>query len=150
LLSPAAVLYPLAFLTGALALGGVAAGMLLGHWYLIDLGLSIVPLRRLFTYFVTVLLVHIAVLVLTMSAMALAPAPGPAAVATLWQDHAPLLAARFLLGPVAALGLGLMIHRTLQIPQTMAATGLFYIAILFVMVGEILGRLILFRTSLPL
>jgi len=43
-----------------------------------------------------------------------------------------------------------MIHRTLQIPQTMAATGLFYIAILFVMVGEILGRLILFRTSLPL
>src|SRR5439155_1310165 len=75
---------------------------------------------------------------------------GTGAVGTLWHDHAPLLAARFLLGPLAALGLGFMIHRTLQIPQTMAATGLFYIAILFVLVGELLGRLILFRTSLPL
>ena len=34
--------------------------------------------------------------------------------------------------------------------DAMAATGLFYIAILFVLVGELLGRLILFRTSLPL
>jgi hypothetical protein len=43
-----------------------------------------------------------------------------------------------------------MIWRTLQIPQTMAATGLFYIAILAAVVGELLGRLILFRTALPL
>jgi hypothetical protein len=150
LLSPATVLYPLAFLTGALALGAVATGMLLGHWYLIDLGLSIVPLRRLFRYFVAVLLLHLGVLGLTLVAMAFVPAAGSAAVATLWHEHAPLLAARITLGPLAALALGAMIHRTLQIPQTMAATGLFYIAILFVMVGEILGRLILFRTSLPL
>jgi hypothetical protein len=149
-LSPATVLYPLAFLTGALALGAVATGLALGHWYLIDLGLSIVPLRRLFNYFVGVLITHLAVLALTVAVMALAPAPGPAAVHTLWTEHGPLLAARLLLGPIAALGLGYMIHRTLQIPQTMAATGLFYIAILFVMVGELLGRLILFRTSLPL
>ncbi len=150
LLSPATILYPLAFLTSALALGAAAAGMLLGHWYLIDLGLSIVPLQRMFRYFVTVLLVHVAVLLLTVLALALMPGPGAAAVAALWREHGMLLAARFLLGPGAALGLGYMIHRTLQIPQTMAATGLFYIAILAVMVGELLGRLILFRTSLPL
>jgi hypothetical protein len=150
LLSPATVLYPLAFLTGALALGGVATGMLLGHWYLIDLGLSIAPMRRLFRYFVVVLVVHVAVLATTIAAMALTPGAAADAVATLWRDHGMLLGARMLLGPLAALALGWMIHRTLQIPQTMAATGLFYIAILFVMVGEILGRLILFRTSLPL
>ena len=150
LLSPATVLYPLAFVTGALALGAVATGMLLGHWYLIDLGLSIEPMRRLFRYFVAVVLLHAGVLALTILVMALGPAAGTAAVASLWHEHGPLLAARFLLGPLAALGLGVMIHRTLQIPQTMAATGLFYIAILFVLVGELLGRLILFRTSLPL
>jgi len=150
LLSPATFLYPLAFVTGALTLGAVAGGMLLGHWYLIDLGLSIVPLRRLFDYFVAVLIAHLAVLLLTLVAMRVAPAPGPAAVATLWQDYAGLFAVRVLVGPLAALGLGYLIHRTLLIPQTMAATGLFYIAILFVMVGEIIGRLILFRTSLPL
>jgi hypothetical protein len=43
-----------------------------------------------------------------------------------------------------------MIWKTLQIPQTMAATGLFYIAILSVLVGELMSRFILFRTSLPL
>ena len=43
-----------------------------------------------------------------------------------------------------------LIQRTLQIPQTMAATGLFYVAILFVMVGEMLGRLVLYQTGLPL
>ena len=46
-LGPATLLYPLAFVTGALVLGAVATGMLLGHWYLIDLGLSIDPLQRL-------------------------------------------------------------------------------------------------------
>jgi hypothetical protein len=149
-LSPATVLYPFAFLTGALALGAVATGMLLGHWYLIDLGLSLVPLQRMFRYFVTVLLVQLAVLALTVGTMALVPGEGAAAVTTLWREHAGLLAARIVVGPFAALGIGWMIHRTLQIPQTMAATGLFYIAILAVMVGELLGRLILFRTSLPL
>ena len=87
---------------------------------------------------------------MTVALLALGPDAATAAVAALWRDHGALLAARFVLGPLAALALGFMIHRTLQIPQTMAATGLFYIAILFVMVGEILGRLILFRTSLPL
>jgi hypothetical protein len=148
LLSPATVLYPLSFLTGALALGAVATGMLLGHWYLIDLGLSIVPLRRLFHYFVTVVVAHLVVLTLTLVVMAVGP--GATAVATLWNDHAPLLATRLVLGPIASLGLAFMIGRTLRIPQTMAATGLFYIAILAVMIGEVLGHLILFRTSLPL
>jgi hypothetical protein len=52
--------------------------------------------------------------------------------------------------PIGAAVLGVMIWRTLQIPQTMAATGLFYIAVLAVLVGEFLGRFILFRTGLPL
>ncbi|TMA46662.1 MAG: hypothetical protein E6J76_16505 [Deltaproteobacteria bacterium] len=149
-LSPATLLYPLAFLTSALVLGAVATGLSLGHWYLIDLGLSIEPLRRLFRYFVIVLLVHLAVLAMTLVTMALGSGPGPAAVATLWREHALLLALRIVLGPLTALGLGYLIHRTLEIPQTMAATGLFYIAILAVMVGELLGRLLLFRTALPL
>ena len=98
LLSPAAVLYPLSFLTGALALGAVATGMLLGHWYLIDIGLSIEPLQRLFRYFVAVLLLHLAVLTVTLAVMSLAPGPGTAAVTTLWHEHRSLLAARFLSG----------------------------------------------------
>jgi hypothetical protein len=149
-LGPATVLYPFAFLTGALSLGAVATGMLLGHWYLIDLGLSIHPLVRLFRWFVVVTAAHVAVLLLTLLVLATTSGTAADAVRLLWEHHASLFAARLLLGPVAALGIGYLIHRTLAIPHTMAATGLFYIAILFVLVGEMLGRLLLFRTSLPL
>jgi hypothetical protein len=149
-LGPATVLYPFAFITGALSLGAVATGMLLGHWYLIDLGLSIHPLVRLFRWFAFVTIAHVVVLLATTLLLAVIPGPGADAVRLLWEQHAGLFAARLILGPIAALGIGWMIHRTLAIPQTMAATGLFYIAILFVLVGEMLGRLVLFRTSLPL
>jgi hypothetical protein len=124
--------------------------MLLGHWYLIDLGLSIHPLVRLFRYFVIVTAAHVALLLVTVVVLGATSSSGAVAVRLLWEHHATLFAARLLLGPIAALGIGYLIHRTLAIPHTMAATGLFYIAILFVLVGEMLGRLLLFRTSLPL
>jgi hypothetical protein len=149
-LGTATLLYPLAFVSDALVLGAVATGMLLGHWYLIDLGLSIDPLQRLLRYFVVVLLLQLAVAAVTVLLMLLTPGAGRDAVARLWDDHLALVAMRLVLGPLAALGVAWLIHRTLAIPQTMAATGLFYIAILAVLVGEMLGRLILFRTSLPL
>lgn len=145
----AALLYPLSVLSGALALGAVATGMLLGHWYLIDLGLSIEPLQRVFRFFVAAVGLQLAVGVATIALLAATSDDALAAVVRLWDDHRALLATRLVLGPVAALGIAWLIHRTLQIPQTMAATGLFYIAILAVLVGEMLGRLILFRTALP-
>jgi hypothetical protein len=43
-----------------------------------------------------------------------------------------------------------MTWQTLKIPQTMAATGLLYIATMSVLVGEFLGRFIMFRTAIPL
>jgi hypothetical protein len=150
LLAPGTMLYPLAFVASALVLGAVATGMLLGHWYLIDVGLSIAPLRRLQRYFVGVLVAQLVVGAIVISVLGVSAGPGAAAVGLLWREHAALLALRIVLGPLAALGIAYLIHRTLAIPQTMAATGLFYVAILAVMIGEILGRLILFRTSLPL
>ena len=67
----------------------------------------------------------------------------------LWQNHSTLLVSRLIAGQIAPLILSWMIWRTLLIPHTMAATGLFYIALLGVFVGEILGRQILALTSLP-
>ena len=148
-LGPGTLLYPLGFLAGALALGAVATGMLLGHWYLIDLGLSIEPLQRVYRFFVFALVVQLIVGVATVLLLATTN-DGATALSTLWSDSRTLLVTRVVLGPIAALGVAWLIHRTLQIPQTMAATGLFYIAILAVLVGEMLGRLILLRTSLPL
>ena len=79
-LGPATLLYPLAFVAGALALGAVATGMLLGHWYLIDLGLSIEPLRRVFRFFVVALVVQLVVGVATVPARSATTSEGATAV----------------------------------------------------------------------
>ncbi len=150
-LSIETLLYPLNLLLASLSLGATATGMILGHWYLIETDLSIEPLFRIFRLFV--------------AALALQAVVGAASLGLLWlfgsaateqqlhllfDDHWMLLLSRVAVAPLAAAGLAWMIWRTLLLPQTMAATGLFYIATLAVIVGELLGRFILFRTSLPL
>jgi hypothetical protein len=151
LLSVEAVLYPISFIVSALLLGAVTTGMLLGHWYLIDQGLSIEPFRHMLRFFVIMLLVQAALLLVNGGLLRLVGTHASVAGLTqLVHAHASLLTARLLLSPVAAGALAWMIWKTLQIPQTMAATGLFYIAILSVLVGEFMSRFILFRTSLPL
>jgi hypothetical protein len=147
---PIAWLYAVPFVTAAAALGSVAAGMLLGHWYLIDVGLSIDPLARLLRFFMWTTVLHLAAMAAVLLAAWGSNDAAAAAVTSLVTEHRTLFAARLLLGPLPALAIGWLIHRTLRIPQTMAATGLFYVAILFVMVGEMLGRLVLYQTGLPL
>jgi len=144
------VLYVTPLLTGSMMLGGVATGMLLGHWYLIDLGLPIDPLERMHRFFVRASVLHALALLLIPLVAWTTGAAGAHAAHLLLGEQLPLYATRLLLGPVPTLVIAWLIHRTLQIPQTMAATGLFYVAILFAMVGEMAGRLLLFRTGLPL
>jgi len=144
------LLYVIPLVTGAMMLGSVATGMLLGHWYLIDLGLSIDPLERTHRFFVRSSVLHVLALVLIPLVAWATGAAGAHAARLLVDDQLPLYATRLLLGPVPTLAVAWLIHRTLQIPQTMAATGLFYVAILFALVGEMAGRLLLFRTGLPL
>jgi hypothetical protein len=145
------VFYPISLVISALVLGAVTTGMLLGHWYLIDQDLSIDPFRRMLSFFVVLLGLQAGWFMISSGLLALLG--GEATVdrlRLLADEHLALLVVRLILSPMSAAGLGWMIWRTLQIPQTMAATGLFYIAILAVLVGEMMGRFILFRTALPL
>lgn len=144
------LLYPVSFLLSALLLGGVTVGMLIGHWYLIDTGQSIEPFVRIFKFFVFCLIAQTAYfLALPLSLVLVGNAETLLGLERLWGDHFFLLSARVIIGQVAPLGLSFMIWRTLKIPHTMAATGLFYIALLGVFVGEILGKQILALTFLP-
>lgn len=143
--------YPVSFVVSALLVGAVTNGMLLGHWYLIDRNMSLEPFQRVFRFFATLLGTQAVLLLVSLGLFRVAGAPATQAqLADLVHAHGALFAIRLLLSPAAAAGLAWMIWKTLQIPQTMAATGLFYIAILSVLVGEFLSRFILFRTSLPL
>ncbi len=149
-LSVESVIYPTAFFLSSLLLGGVTVGMLIGHWYLIDTGQSLEPFIRIYKFFVYALAAQCLFYLVAPAALYLVGDPASQkGLHRLWQQHSTLLVSRLVAGQAAPLILSWMIWRTLQIPHTMAATGLFYIALLGVFVGEILGRQILALTSLP-
>jgi hypothetical protein len=144
------VIYPATFLLSSLLLGSVTVGMLIGHWYLIDTGQSLEPFIRIYKFFVVALIAQSLLFVLTPVALYfMGTSQSQGGLERLWQHHSTLLVTRVIVGQVAPLILAWMIWRTLLIPHTMAATGLFYIALLGVFVGEILGRQILALTFLP-
>jgi hypothetical protein len=144
------LVYPMTFFLSSLLLGSVTVGMLIGPWYLIDTGQSLEPFVRIFRFFVIALIIQGVFFLIAALALYFLGAPqSAAALEQLWARHSTLLATRVIVGQGAPLILSWMIWRTLLIPHTMAATGLFYIALLGVFVGEILGRQILALTSLP-
>jgi hypothetical protein len=144
------IVYSTTFFLSSMLLGSVTVGMLMGHWYLIDTGQSLAPFIRLYKFFVVTLIAQCVIFSLAPFAMYyLGNSQSIAGLDRLWQHHATLVVTRVAVGEAAPLVLSWMIWRTLLIPHTMAATGLFYIALLGVFVGEILGRQILALTSLP-
>ena len=104
-LSVETVLYPISFVVSALLLGAVTTGMLLGHWYLIDRGLSIDPFRRMLRFFVVMLVVQAALLLVNGGLLRLLGAHASVdGLTQLFQAHASLLTVRLLLSPIAAGG----------------------------------------------
>ena len=145
-----AVTYALTAVTSSLVLGLTSCAMLFGHWYLIDLEMPVDYIRSFVRILVVVLIADLVALGLAVALPLLAGGAGSHAVDELFRAHLGLLAVRIILGPVATIILTWMCWHTLKIPQTMAATGLLYIAVMSVIVGEMLGRFILFRTAVPL
>jgi hypothetical protein len=144
------VVYPVMFLISSLLLGSVTVGMLIGHWYLIDTGQSLEPFIRIYKFFVFALIGQCIFFIIgTLALYLIGSRQSQAELFKLWQVHSTLLVTRVIVGQIAPLILAWLIWRTLLIPHTMAATGLFYIALLGVFVGEILGRQILALTTLP-
>jgi len=150
LLSLETLIYPSMFFVSALLLGSVTVGMLIGHWYLIDTGQSLDPFVRIYKFFVFSLIAQCVLFALSPVLLHFFGVPSTVkAMEQLWREHSTLLVTRVIVGQCAPLVLSWMIWRTLLIPHTMAATGLFYIALLGVFVGEILGRQIIALTALP-
>jgi len=147
----AGAMYALTAITSSLVLGLVSGGMLFGHWYLIDPNLPVDYLRSFVRLLGVALVADLVALVLAIGLIAIAGGPsGFAATRMLFDSNLALLTTRLVLGPIATLILVWMCWQTLKVPQTMAATGLLYIAVMSALVGEMLGRFILFRTAVPL
>jgi hypothetical protein len=137
---PSHLAWSIAGALGSVALlGSVNLAMLLGHWYLVVRGMSIDPLKRLT---IATLVAAIAKVLLVGIVIAVAWPPPILRDIFFW-----MRAGWGLLGPLA---LYPMVWGTVRIRSTMAATGILYVDVVAVVIGEVLGGWLSALARMPL
>ncbi|HEV7764472.1 MAG TPA: hypothetical protein VGQ76_05685 [Thermoanaerobaculia bacterium] len=130
-------------IVGALAsialLGSVNLAMLLGHWYLVVRGMPIDPLKRLT---IATLVAAIAKIALVVIVIAVAWPPPVIKDIFFWM--------RVGWGLVGPLALYPMVWGTVKIRSTMAATGILYVDVVAVVIGEVLAGWLSALAQMPL
>jgi hypothetical protein len=128
-------------LSSVALLGSVNLAMLLGHWYLVVRGMAIDPLKRL--TFATLAATIVKILVVVIAIIA----------GDVWHEVAIRQGIFFwmragwgLLGPLM---LYPMVWGTVRIRSTMAATGILYVEVVAVVIGEVLGAWLSAIAHLP-
>lgn len=128
-----------ATLTAVAVLGTATASMLLGHWYLVDHGMLLAPLRRLTLAYGVAVVARLVTLGIGLAFLPDLSARFSDAASFLRGDGALLLlVATFgmLMPPIlAALAWG-----TLRVPNTRSTTGILYVAVIAAIVGDLAAR----------
>lgn len=133
-------------ITNAGLLGSVVVGMLLGHWYLTSPTMSIEPLKRinLFVGVSGILRFIVSILIsYQMATCAMNFAEGSALPAE-W------LALRWVAGILGPILVSLMVWRILKYRNTQAATGVLFVGVILVFIGDMTAALLLRKTGWPL
>lgn len=132
-----------AIVSSGLTLGFPLAAMLLGHWYLNAPGMELGPLRRL-------ILAAAVVVVGNMVVVGAGFAGEIGCRPTVPLDWLLFILMRWSFGLVGVLALLWMAWETLKVPNTQSATGILYVAVIGVFVGELTGLLLSAAGSFPL
>jgi hypothetical protein len=125
----------------ATVIGSVIFSMLLGHWYLVRMHLSETYLVRFAQVLGAAIVVRAVLLIAGLVAYG---AASPAGLGGFLQgiavDRGLFFWQRVLFGIVAPGVLAVMAYQTARMRATMSATGILYIAVIFVLIGELLAR----------
>jgi hypothetical protein len=151
MLAPPTWGYPAAFIAligGTLALGAVSVAMVLGHWYLTEGALPSWPLRDLDLVLLAALGFQVLVLAINLI-VPVRETPTPANPINVGLFANPALYLRIGVGLVFPIILGVLSFRTTQMKAMQSATGLLYIAMGAVFVGEVLAKGLMFLTGRP-
>jgi hypothetical protein len=130
---------------GGLFFGAVLLTMNLGHWYLISRSLPFKLLARGARLFAALAAARTLLLA---AAVALSGRQGLADLLSLERD-ALFFLFRVLWGIVGPLLLSYFIWRTADMKSNQAATGLLYVALVFVLIGELLSSYLTVATGFP-
>jgi hypothetical protein len=139
-------------LLGALFFGAVVWAMNLGHWYLVSTSLPFGLLVRATEAFAVLALLRAAFAIVALGLVARASA-GEAgeALAVLLDPMRDgfFFWSRVMWGLVAPLVLAPFVVKTARMKSNQAATGLLYVGLVFVLVGELLAAYLTRRSGLP-
>ncbi|MEO8538282.1 MAG: hypothetical protein ABI577_00985 [bacterium] len=142
---PAALI---ALIGGTLALGAVSVSMVWGHWYLTEGSLPSWPLRDLDIILLAALGFQVLVLVINL-VIPIRETPTPANGVDVGIFANPALYLRIGVGLVFPIILGVLSFKTTQMKAMQSATGLLYIAMGAVFVGEVLAKGLMFLSGRP-
>lgn len=128
--------------SGSLLLGATFAAMLLGHWYLNSPTMKLDPLRGLVRLMVIAL---IARMLVSLTGVSVRLSGGEL------RDGFEIagVALRWLAGIAGLGGMTWMTWQTLKIPNTQSATGILYVALVFVFLGELASAMLSHTTVVP-
>ncbi|RMF84836.1 MAG: hypothetical protein D6736_18530 [Nitrospinota bacterium] len=143
-----AIFIPLNFVFSALALGAVFIGLALGHWYLFVPALPLDYFRRLTLYLFLALVGQ--VLLIGTNLLYYGLWEGGIKVDLLFSGFLPIFLVRIFIGTLSSIVLAVLTWQTLKWKATQAATGIFFIALLTVIAGELVSRFLFLMTTLPL
>lgn len=133
-------------LAGGLFFGSVLLIMNLGHWYLVSRSLPFRLLKRGAALFAGLAVVRATYLGVAMGVHR--PSEGLQALLSLERD-ALFFLFRVLWGIAGPLALAYFIWRTAEMKSNQAATGLLYVALVFVLIGELLSSYLTVATGFP-
>jgi len=126
---------------GGMLLGSTIAAMFLGHWYLNTPTMELEPLRKLLRLMAVAVVLRALLAGLCLGIELQQP--------WLSLSQYPLVALRWLTGIVGTCVLTWMAWQTLKIPNTQSATGILYVAVITVFIGELTSLLLSGGTAFP-
>jgi len=137
----------------ALVLGSALSTMILGHWYLIPPPLPFSHLIRGANVFLAACALRALVTIVCIVFLARGADPAIAAsFERLLRVEGDLifLLLRLFWGIVGPVILAVLVVRTARLHSNQSATGLLYVSVVFVLIGELLANFLLVENSLPL
>jgi len=135
----------MSLIVGALAVGAVSMGMVLGHWYLVTPRLPEQPLREMTGLLLIVMVLQV---LLIIPALALPRDSFPSSVDTPVLEN-PFLWMRIAFGLAFPMLLVFMAYDSSRVRAMQSATGLLYIAMALVLSGEVVAKGIMFVSAVP-
>jgi protein NrfD len=148
---PTQVLTVASFLSSAALMGGACTAMILGHWYLVIPSMQVSHLQSIVKVHIVSLVVRILVVVTAvfLAIVTWQPGLGPSFRAYILSSRGIFFWQRVLFGLAGPAMLSYLTWETAKIRSTQSATGILYVDVFTVVVGEVLAKYLLLATHVP-